>query len=292
EFKFMGQSRSPSASPSRQASAANPADISLFEQYYQGGNPFEMQIDNKEEETEDVLASNGYESDELEKNVYQDYDSDSDVPEELKRDYVDEQTGDIPVKSVSRETLRSRKKSDYSLNKVNAPILTNTTLNVIRLVGKYMQMMNILKPIAFDVIHCMSQLFDYYLYAVYTFFGRNDMHAPSPTVPTQGKEQCVARQPAVGWYESSGLGLISSRLRTTLNRIQESLIDMVRETISRAGACRNAVRAVLLSIPPEALGMARGPKCHPSDSLALRMTRLSLQATLAVMSEGERVRET
>lgn len=38
-----------------------------------------------------------------------------------------------------------------------------------------MQMMSILKPIAFDVIHCVSQLFDYYLYAVYTFFGRNDM---------------------------------------------------------------------------------------------------------------------
>lgn len=37
-----------------------------------------------------------------------------------------------------------------------------------------MQMMNILKPIAFDVIHFMSQLFDYYLYAIYTFFGRND----------------------------------------------------------------------------------------------------------------------
>uniref|UniRef100_A0A8C9TVS9 VPS50 subunit of EARP/GARPII complex n=1 Tax=Scleropages formosus TaxID=113540 RepID=A0A8C9TVS9_SCLFO len=175
EFKFMGQSRSPSVSPSRQASAANPAEVPLFKQYYQGGNPFEMHIDNKEEETEDVLASNGYESDELDKSIYQDYDSDSDVPEELKRDYVDEQTGDVPVKSVSRETIRSRKKSDYGLNKLNAPILTNTTLNVIRLVGKYMQMMNILKPIAFDVIHCMSQLFDYYLYAVYTFFGRNDM---------------------------------------------------------------------------------------------------------------------
>uniref|UniRef100_A0A7N6C0G4 VPS50 EARP/GARPII complex subunit n=1 Tax=Anabas testudineus TaxID=64144 RepID=A0A7N6C0G4_ANATE len=107
-----------------------------------------------------------------------------------------------PGNFVSRETIRSKKKSDYNLSKTNAPILTNTTLNVIRLVGKYMQMMNILKPIAFDVIHCVSQLFDYYLYAVYTFFGRNDM------------------------YESSGLGLISSRLRTTLNRIQESLIDM------------------------------------------------------------------
>ncbi|KAM4539941.1 syndetin isoform 2-T2 [Odontesthes bonariensis] len=205
EFKFMGQCRSPSISPSRQAvSSSTPAqeELSLFQQFLQEGNPFEMHIEQKEEETEDVLASNGYESDELEKSVYQDYDSDSDVPEELKQDYVDEQTGDAPLKSVSRETIRSKKRSDYNLNKTNAPILTNTTLNVIRLVGKYMQMMNILKPIAFDVIHCVSQLFDYYLYAVYTFFGRNDM------------------------YESSGLGLISSRLRTTLNRIQENLIDM------------------------------------------------------------------
>ena len=32
--------------------------------------------------------------------------------------------------------------------------------------GKYMQMMNVLKPIAFDVVICMSQLFDYYLFAV------------------------------------------------------------------------------------------------------------------------------
>lgn len=30
--------------------------------------------------------------------MYQDYDSDSDVPEELKQDYVDEQTGDVPLK--------------------------------------------------------------------------------------------------------------------------------------------------------------------------------------------------
>ena len=33
--------------------------------------------------------------------------------------------------------MRSHKKSDYSLNKGTAPILTNTTLNVIRLLGKY-----------------------------------------------------------------------------------------------------------------------------------------------------------
>ena len=32
-----------------------------------------------------------------------------------------------------------------------------------------MQMMNVLHPIAFDVLECLSQLFDYYLYGVYVF---------------------------------------------------------------------------------------------------------------------------
>jgi hypothetical protein len=32
--------------------------------------------------------------------------------------------------------------------------------------GKYMQMITVLKPIAFDVIYSISQLFDYYLYTV------------------------------------------------------------------------------------------------------------------------------
>ena len=32
-------------------------------------------------------------------------------------------------------------------------------------------MMTVLKPIAFDVVVCMSQLFDYYLYSVSVFFG-------------------------------------------------------------------------------------------------------------------------
>ena len=37
--------------------------------------------------------------------------------------------------------------------------------------GKYIQMMRLLKPIAFDVMTCMAQLFDFYLYTVYNFFG-------------------------------------------------------------------------------------------------------------------------
>lgn len=55
----MGQARSPSVSPSRQPASSDAEELSLFEQYVQEGNPFEMQVDNKEEESEDVLASNG-----------------------------------------------------------------------------------------------------------------------------------------------------------------------------------------------------------------------------------------
>lgn len=58
----MGQCRSPSVSPSRQAMSSTSLaqeEPSLFQQYLQEGNPFEMHTEHKEEETEDVLASNG-----------------------------------------------------------------------------------------------------------------------------------------------------------------------------------------------------------------------------------------
>lgn len=58
----MGQCRSPSISPSRQAASSTglaQEELSLFQLYLLEGNPFEMHIEHKEEETEDVLASNG-----------------------------------------------------------------------------------------------------------------------------------------------------------------------------------------------------------------------------------------
>lgn len=55
----MGQCRSPSVSPSRQAGGGLAQELSLFQLFQLEGNPFEMHIEHKEEETEDVLASNG-----------------------------------------------------------------------------------------------------------------------------------------------------------------------------------------------------------------------------------------
>ncbi|KAF5398378.1 hypothetical protein PHET_08613 [Paragonimus heterotremus] len=57
--------------------------------------------------------------------------------------------------------------SSMALSKrVSSPLLSNTALEVLRLIGRYMQMMQLLRPIAAEVMHCVCQVFDYYLYSV------------------------------------------------------------------------------------------------------------------------------
>jgi len=128
------------------------------EQYSDVKSPFDESVldsRSKEKMVEDL-----YDTDD-------DDDDDEDVADELKRDYVDENTGE----ELKRRPSKRRRARSENISE-NTPIITNTTLNVLRSFGKYMQMMTVLKPIAFDVIICMSQLFDYYLYAVYSFFAR------------------------------------------------------------------------------------------------------------------------
>ncbi|KAG8227261.1 hypothetical protein J437_LFUL003994, partial [Ladona fulva] len=50
------------------------------------------------------------------------------------------------------------------------PFLTNTTLTVLRLVGRYIRMACLLRPIAPDVIIRATHLYEYYLYTVFSFF--------------------------------------------------------------------------------------------------------------------------
>lgn len=119
-------------------------------------------IHTENEDSSAIERNNTYYDD-----FYEDDDEDEedDVPDELKRDYVDENTGE----DVPRHLKRNQKKKEIFSD--DTLIVTNTTLNVLRSFGKYMQMMNVLKPIAYDVVLCMSQLFEYYMYSVFTFFG-------------------------------------------------------------------------------------------------------------------------
>ena len=63
-------------------------------------------------------------------------------------------------------------KAQIKLSKMNnkTPIITNTTLNIMRLFGKYLQMLSMFKIISSDVIGYLMQLFYFYFYSVYTNF--------------------------------------------------------------------------------------------------------------------------
>ncbi|XP_041478383.1 syndetin-like [Lytechinus variegatus] len=193
EFRFLREydtvtSNTGSRVDGRGTVLTSPTGRGFFSKYAEQGSPFDKQFASDEEE--DEATANGPENERF--LGYEDSD-DSDVPDELKQDYVDEKTGEQPVK---RNSLK-KKKAERAYSK--GPILTNTTLTVLRLCGKYMNMMSVLKPIAFDVVLCMSQLFDYYIFAVYTFFATD-----------------------VSTMSGASLG---SKLWTTLKRINDNLIE-------------------------------------------------------------------
>ncbi|CAN7997826.1 unnamed protein product [Ixodes hexagonus] len=136
-------------------------------------NPFLIQQEEEEEDLFDPLpssVSSGAHSCRIDSD-------DSDIPEELKKDYIDELTEEVPQRRHSKVSGIPRNQTK------DAPFVTNTTLNILRQFGKYMKMMDVLHTIAFDVFLCMSQLFSYYLYTVYIFFAKemSRFHGNCPT---------------------------------------------------------------------------------------------------------------
>ncbi|KAJ8977572.1 hypothetical protein NQ317_016097 [Molorchus minor] len=98
-------------------------------------------------------------------------------PEELKGDYVDDYGDDIHHSNKQFADREIRKEKHHH----RVQILTNTTLSVLRQMGKYVQMSRLLKPIAYQIISCMNQLFDYYLFSVHLFFA-NDLAVSSSSL--------------------------------------------------------------------------------------------------------------
>ncbi|XP_012938430.1 syndetin [Aplysia californica] len=172
---------------SQDRSSPDPEVKGCLELYLEEGNPFDKPVED--EEKEDVFSGSG-ENEE----GYGDSDSDSDIPDELKKDYIDELTGEAHSYKHGLRRSTSRNKS-----RRQGPLITNTTLNVLRVMGKYLQMISVLKPISFEVISCMSQLFDYYMYTVYSFFA-------SETTP-------------------GNVRTINTRLFTTLQRVKDTLVE-------------------------------------------------------------------
>lgn len=244
EFAFLRQpSRSsPATSPSKDkmessASLSSKAHLGFLKRHGQQGNPFDIQPD--QDESEDVLVVNEMEEP-LGKSISDSDSDDTDIPEELKKDFVDEQTGESFPK---RYTVTA--KQSCVLREKKTLILTNTTLNVLRLFGKYMHMMNVLRPIAFDVLICKSQLFDYYMFAVYLFFAKE-----------------------------VGEAYLSNKLKSSVKKIRHNLI--LDETVNMDGTIPDKV------LPPTLSPLVKN---HSIDHLYELAERLAAAESLVFLAE-------
>ena len=81
--------------------------------------------------------------------------SDSDLDSELNKDFVDE--------DEATSSLR--------MTKNFGPVLTNSSLHVLRLTGRYIQMMNVLRPISYEILLKIYKLLDHYTTFVFKKFG-------------------------------------------------------------------------------------------------------------------------
>ncbi|XP_054713927.1 syndetin-like [Uloborus diversus] len=220
EFRFLTRSvvkhqsfSSPSEKPDKPSSPGRRESF-FKRQNTESNNPFDEKFDDDEGEENLYFKEN----DEQNRTSYDSDSDDSEIPDELKKDFIEENTEDLPRKIHSK----LNKKGSVGGRKKHVAILTNTALNVLRSFGKYMQMMSVLKPIAFDVLICMSQLFDYYMYSVYIFFAKEMSDLTENT--------------------------LSNKLRTSLKRIRENLMcEEVIETFDN----RNKDK-----IPPPSLSSA------------------------------------
>ena len=89
-----------------------------------------------------------------------------DEDEELKQEYVAEEGVNEELKLKQKPKISKFQSMAY--NSVTS--ITIACVNLIRYIGNYLQMMQILQPIAFEVFQGVIQLHEYYLYVLVYFF--------------------------------------------------------------------------------------------------------------------------
>nr|XP_027202297.1 syndetin-like [Dermatophagoides pteronyssinus] len=102
-------------------------------------------------------------------------------------------------------------------------VTTNTALNVVRLMGRYMNIMFLLRPISHDIIKALLELFDYYFYSVYHFFAEDALPVPwlAHTL-TNSNQQSSSNN--IGLQQQSNRLQLNHKFSSFIKRINESLI--------------------------------------------------------------------
>ncbi|CAF0983402.1 unnamed protein product [Adineta steineri] len=194
EFRFLRETSSIASDLTTSTSFNQKTDFDLFDRYLytEREHPFDL------DQTRTTLSSSPsqYSTNSYDANDENMLNGNSHNERKVRSDSNSSSESDSENEQKRSSMYRNR--SHYHDDKNGSTIVTNTTLNVTRLFGRYMEMIEMLKPIAFDVIICMTQLFDYYLYTVYTLFACDMDDIP--------------------------VDALSSRLRFTIKRISDNLI--------------------------------------------------------------------
>lgn len=192
--KAAFSTNSPDCSSSNHSQDGSSIVGNYFMRYAEHGTPFDSKLDETIIE-EDILISTE------ETSCYFSDDSEEES-EELRRDYVDEYDENVHKTREKKHNLK-------------APVLTNTTLTVLRQMGKYLQMSRLMKPIAYNIIMQLNELFDFYLYTVHSFF-TSDLVIH--TIDTNSRVHLLKFQTI------TSNSLYSKELTTTLKKISDNLI--------------------------------------------------------------------
>jgi hypothetical protein len=156
-------------------------NLSFYIQFEATGNPFSP--DNL---AKDVISRGGAAAQAIKtKSV----DTDGDIDPRLLVQSVDEDYGrpkmaDTPKPKtgsfyVRKLSLFSSSKSSHECCPISnlililaptGPMLATTTLSVLKFVGKYLDMMKTLEHISYEVFEGLTQIVDYYFFAIYTNF--------------------------------------------------------------------------------------------------------------------------
>eukprot|EP01087_Luapelamoeba_hula_P024585 TRINITY_DN9420_c0_g2_i2.p1 TRINITY_DN9420_c0_g2~~TRINITY_DN9420_c0_g2_i2.p1 ORF type:complete len:987 (+),score=113.27 TRINITY_DN9420_c0_g2_i2:1-2961(+) len=92
-------------------------------------------------------------------------DAEEEIDPRLLAPYVDEGDGAPPPVLAMQPTLLHK----------DERILASTAIRFLQYIGKYLHMMDVLKPIAFEIFVGITHIFQYYLYTVYQVFGSGPM---------------------------------------------------------------------------------------------------------------------
>lgn len=98
--------------------------------------------------------------------------SGSDLDSDLEKEFINED--EVTEVVTTSETLTNSKPNPNRLTKTSGPVLTNSSLNVLRLAGRYIQMMNVLSPISFEILMNIYKLLDQYTIFVFKKFGSDN----------------------------------------------------------------------------------------------------------------------